>query len=344
MSGDSVEPTKESAHAPADCGGGDGDAAQADGAASSPAARGCGAAGCSGLGTKLCTRCGVEAYCSAECQRKAWKAHKLVCKPVETPESQAAEMLRVGRLYSAKVALARSAKPSAALEGELEERAKMGIYVEIIGDSLRLEPIEGFGVGYVANRDLKPGEPLMFDTAFVSAPLDGDKEFHFLITEKALRKGRNVARRTSARADQQADFFHDKVKALELKGTMDRQMIEGTESLDEDQREQMILCAIAEGNCLPYVEESGQRGMGLYVSAARFNHSCAPNAEYESTKSSILIKAEVDIPKGTEVTISYLPRQLLSDGASRRQRLLDGRGFGCRCPRCIADGLGTEKP
>ena len=32
-------------------------------------------------GTKRCSRCKVAWYCSADCQRKAWAAHKITCKP-----------------------------------------------------------------------------------------------------------------------------------------------------------------------------------------------------------------------------------------------------------------------
>jgi len=34
-----------------------------------------------GQSLKLCGQCLVACYCSAECQRKHWKTHKLTCKP-----------------------------------------------------------------------------------------------------------------------------------------------------------------------------------------------------------------------------------------------------------------------
>ncbi len=36
---------------------------------------------------KTCSRCKSVAYCGRECQKKAWKAHKRVCKPVEETSS-----------------------------------------------------------------------------------------------------------------------------------------------------------------------------------------------------------------------------------------------------------------
>lgn len=77
--------------------------------------------------------------------------------------------------------------------------------------------------------------------------------------------------------------------------------------------------------------------MALYVAGARFNHSCEPLATVQSSKQSLTVKARVDVPEGSEVTISYLPPQLLVEpGGQRRQRLLAGRGFECRCVRCLA--------
>eukprot|EP00927_Polykrikos_kofoidii_P062765 TRINITY_DN57569_c0_g1_i1.p1 TRINITY_DN57569_c0_g1~~TRINITY_DN57569_c0_g1_i1.p1 ORF type:complete len:359 (-),score=65.66 TRINITY_DN57569_c0_g1_i1:395-1423(-) len=294
----------------------------------------CGAAGCNGPGAKLCTRCGSEAYCSAECQRKAWKVHKTVCKPAETPESAIGELLRAGKLFSAKTRLAQLPKPSAALEAELEEKIKVGVHSEIVENRIQLVPVEGFEKGYVAATDLCPGDVLLFDTAFAWAPADGAKEFHFVIADKCVRKGRSGARRTSSRADQQADFYYNQIQALELKAGLHREWLEG--SLDDDQKEQVIVCGIAEGNSIYCTEDLGH--FALFPAMARFNHSCAPNASFETTRTTALVRADVAIRCGEEVTISYLPREMLQDAASRRSRLKGGRGFDCICKRCVDEG------
>jgi len=45
---------------------------------------------CSSLGAKPCARCKRTFYCSAECQKSAWKKHKMTCKaPTRPPTSQA---------------------------------------------------------------------------------------------------------------------------------------------------------------------------------------------------------------------------------------------------------------
>ncbi|CAE8647124.1 unnamed protein product, partial [Polarella glacialis] len=160
-------------------------------------------------------------------------------------------------------------------------------------------------------------------------------EFYFLVAEKAIRKGRSRDRRLSARVDAQADFYHDRIKALATKSALDRNALDDT--LDEDMREQVLVCSIAEANCLLCTEEPNF--VALFEAASRFNHSCAPNATVESNRATLLVRAAVDIQEGKEVTISYLPKGLLADSSSRRQRLEMGRGFLCRCLQCKDEGL-----
>ena len=47
---------------------------------------GCAAAGCaSGEASSVCSRCQAARYCSRECQRTDWKAHKPVCTAAQRP-------------------------------------------------------------------------------------------------------------------------------------------------------------------------------------------------------------------------------------------------------------------
>eukprot|EP00747_Dinoflagellata_sp_TGD_P018045 gnl/TRDRNA2_/TRDRNA2_126239_c0_seq1.p1 gnl/TRDRNA2_/TRDRNA2_126239_c0~~gnl/TRDRNA2_/TRDRNA2_126239_c0_seq1.p1 ORF type:complete len:309 (+),score=56.31 gnl/TRDRNA2_/TRDRNA2_126239_c0_seq1:58-984(+) len=298
------------------------------------APRACAGPDCEGIGSKLCSRCGLEAYCSADCQRKAWKSHKLVCQKIDTPENAVRTLLQQGRLHSARELLGRLPKASMALSQDLDERLRTGVTSEVVEDRLRLQDIEGFGKGFVAAKDLSEGDALLFDTAFVSAAVNGEKEFHFIIAEKAIQAGRSDKRRTDARADKRGEFYHNQILELCTKDGADRAWLTA-EVLDADMREQVIMCSIAEANCLRCTEEQGY--VSLFATAARLNHSCAPNATLESTRSTLLVRAKTAIAEGTEVTISYLPEQLLIDREQRRRRLKGGPGFDCRCRRCVME-------
>lgn len=287
----------------------------------------------------MCSRCGKKGYCSPDCQRRAWKLHKLVCQKADTPENEVDDLLAKGLLFSAQEAVKRLPKPNQRLATDLEERITAGVFSEVIAGCVRLEAIEGFGRGYVASQDIAQSQPILFDTAFCSAPLDGDKEYHFIIAEKAIRKGTRD-RRASTRAASQVDFYHECLKQLGTKDGMDKKWLEDTPGLDQDMVEQVLLCSIAECNCMLCSEEPTL--VALFPAAARFNHSCAPNAVVESNRHTALVRARCAIPAGTEVTISYLPEILLADATSRRERLQNGRGFACRCAQCRQDGFSAD--
>jgi hypothetical protein len=57
----------------------------------------CDAPGCENKGSKTCVRCLRSWYCSAECQKADWKAHKPMCKLA------AAELTRVKIVYDTPI-------------------------------------------------------------------------------------------------------------------------------------------------------------------------------------------------------------------------------------------------
>lgn len=79
-------------------------------------------------------------------------------------------------------------------------------------------------------------------------------------------------------------------------------------------------------------------GSALYLVQACFNHSCKPNASAKvgETHHQNIVALE-NISKGTEITISYLPNELLQTSYSRRQKMIRMLfGFECMCARCVA--------
>jgi len=73
-------------------------------------------------------------------------------------------------------------------------------------------------------------------------------------------------------------------------------------------------------------------GLGIYVCASLFNHSCAPNAVLVQRSEKLDAYSLTDIEAGEAVCVAYVdPR---SEKAERRAQLLASFGFECRCPRC----------
>jgi len=47
---------------------------------------------CKTATTKACARCKTSFFCSAECQKSAWKKHKKTCKAPTSPPASEAEL------------------------------------------------------------------------------------------------------------------------------------------------------------------------------------------------------------------------------------------------------------
>ena len=80
-------------------------------------------------------------------------------------------------------------------------------------------------------------------------------------------------------------------------------------------------------------------GGRIYHKLSRANHSCNPNAvvvEGETADVSIL-KAACPISKGSEITISYLGKELYAGYPVRQRKLRIEKHFECKCTRCTGN-------
>ncbi|KAL7529502.1 hypothetical protein ACHAXR_003000 [Thalassiosira sp. AJA248-18] len=117
--------------------------------------------------------------------------------------------------------------------------------------------------------------------------------------------------------------------------------------------------AIAQCWSTTNTENSYNRILGVYPLSAAINHSCSPNAvrvfgrmpsPNGKTSSSdidaiqgrevMIVHANANIPKGTEITWSYLPPS--TPFAARREMLQSNYGFTCRCMRCIKEEVALD--
>ncbi|PRP87127.1 NADPH:quinone reductase-like protein [Planoprotostelium fungivorum] len=74
-------------------------------------------------------------------------------------------------------------------------------------------------------------------------------------------------------------------------------------------------------------------GVGLYPTAAVFNHSCLPNVAFShDNQGAISFRALSDVEKGTELCSSYI--DIILPTAERQITLRSRYGFDCHCSRC----------
>ena len=81
-------------------------------------------------------------------------------------------------------------------------------------------------------------------------------------------------------------------------------------------------------------------GGRLYQKLSRVNHSCNPNAvvvEGGSSHNVSALKAACSISKGSEITISYLGKELFVGKPIRNRKLRVEKHFVCRCKRCTGN-------
>ncbi|KAK0707810.1 hypothetical protein B0H67DRAFT_647952 [Lasiosphaeris hirsuta] len=72
---------------------------------------------------------------------------------------------------------------------------------------------------------------------------------------------------------------------------------------------------------------------GLYPEVSRINHECRPNCIVRYSPSTLVVEvvAYRDIKRGEELSLSYIPLNLLSE---QRQDVIKGWGFHCACALC----------
>ncbi|GLC45330.1 hypothetical protein PLESTB_000310500 [Pleodorina starrii] len=83
--------------------------------------------------------------------------------------------------------------------------------------------------------------------------------------------------------------------------------------------------------------EASEAVIGIWPEFALVNHACAPNTTAFAVGQRLLLQAVRDIPRGGEVTTSYLAEMALAPLERRREWLRGAYGFECACERCTAE-------
>ena len=87
-------------------------------------------------------------------------------------------------------------------------------------------------------------------------------------------------------------------------------------------------------------EPTSPQGSAVYLLGSMFNHSCEPNVDitFPENNAEISFVAAMDIPKHTELTVSYI--DATAGRAARQEQLRFAYGFRCGCPKCVEEAEG----
>ena len=79
--------------------------------------------------------------------------------------------------------------------------------------------------------------------------------------------------------------------------------------------------------------------IGVGTAFSMFNHDCKPNADWVpgTDPKKVVFRANRNIDKNEEITISYLCDEQLKDDVDGRRNIIKSWGFTCTCDRCIRE-------
>ncbi|KAF6832358.1 TPR domain-containing protein [Colletotrichum plurivorum] len=190
------------------------------------------------------------------------------------------------------------------------------------------------GRGLFATEDIKAGE-IVFAEKATSVPNEFNPEH-------------NAAAAYAQLIELCADNPTVHRKVLDLYGgTYKRSDLEGTDVDGRPVVDVFLLESIRRKNCFSGAQVSAQAanaewdmwkmGMsrGLWTHSAYANHACLPNCNRSFVGDMLVVRATVDIAKGSEITHIYLPPKaayLLRQPQFRRSW-----GFECGCPLCAGE-------
>ncbi|PON29320.1 set-domain histone methyltransferase-6 [Trichoderma gamsii] len=167
-----------------------------------------------------------------------------------------------------------------------------------------IQPIPGKGLGLIATKDIPKGTRILSELPlFKVSPGESNRQILTDHITKALK-----------------DLDKEKQRAF-----LDLPNVYG---LDDGP-----FLGITRSNAMPLGPDAPQAG--LFLDAARINHSCRPNA-HKSWNANIVrltVHALCDIKQGQEITISYLE---ITKIYVVRQALLKRLLFDCKCELCSA--------
>ncbi|KAG7001904.1 hypothetical protein G7Y79_00030g064370 [Physcia stellaris] len=174
-----------------------------------------------------------------------------------------------------------------------------------INTYVRMTDVVGEGRGYVACRNITKGTRILQDEVIFSIPGNASAKQ----INQAIKKLGKVEREAFGKL--------------------------GNPEMDNSTR------FYTYGFNMPKVGPSTHSRSGVFLHAARFNHSCMPNAFWTwneqagtNDKGRLTVNATRDIATGEEITFDYTMLDKFESRADRVATLEKDYGFVCSCPAC----------
>ncbi|THV89945.1 SET domain-containing protein, partial [Aureobasidium pullulans] len=83
------------------------------------------------------------------------------------------------------------------------------------------------------------------------------------------------------------------------------------------------------------IHETGADAVGLWYQVSHINHSCIANCHRNFIGDMMIVRANFDIPKNTEITLAYIEHSLLP--SVQQEEFQMNWGFQCTCNLCISE-------
>ncbi|GAA5925308.1 hypothetical protein JCM3775_006419 [Rhodotorula graminis] len=241
-----------------------------------------------------------------------------------------------------------------AMDGPRDQRTVCGVSVGDYVGPIEVAQIKGRGGGrgIVATRDIKVGELLLVEKAYVIGEEAASKGYN-LKTDLLLSKPRVALIAALAAKVQDDPASADLLYALyagpdypplgaaTLGGYRDRE-------LDLDDRtppfadiERIERIATYSGVATREDLNFSASPTAVYLSGSLFNHACVSNATSRFAGDVQMVRARTAIPKGAEVLIAYVPYD--APEAFRQRVLQPHFPKGCPCDNCRRNAPGRAK-
>ncbi|KAJ3395652.1 SET and MYND domain-containing protein 3 [Lobulomyces angularis] len=98
-----------------------------------------------------------------------------------------------------------------------------------------------------------------------------------------------------------------------------------------------LFCKVSVNSHTIVDNEQASKGLGLYLNAAKVNHSCDPNSIVIFHRNELSLRTVKDVEAGEEINITYI--EVAEPFYVRQENLKESYFFSCNCTKCISQSV-----